>query len=215
MGQKTCGLFLEKHGLLVSAKTVNGALRLVRRVVKRCSGGLKRLKAGKIKSINPKVIADAKLCIRRAFFEATGRRSAVSYFYDEAVAAFLSGENAQKMLATSALAPDELMYANGPALWVDRCDSEKIANKLTSQIKRGKKPSLAFLVKGVGLFIASRPATARMIKDVVVSSFFIRAGAFGMGGILSLNARQQNFINQWETQALHKKPADSGQVVVR
>ena len=109
------------------------------------------------------------------------------------------------MLSSAVLTPDELLYANGPAMWVDKCDAEKIAAKLTSQIKKGKRHSVAFLVKGVGLFIAAGEKLVPTIRDIVESSFVIRTNAFRMGGILSLNKRQQDFINKWESEAFRKK----------
>ncbi len=205
--EKPAILFLQKHGLLVSAKTPNAALQLVRSVIKRCNSKLKQPKAKKVKPVNQKAVTNTKICIRRAFFEATGEYTTVSYFYDKPVAAFLAEKDAQKMLSTGALTPDELLYANGPAMWVGDSDSKKIARKLTSQIKKGAKPSVAFLVKGVGLFIAAGGDFVFTIKDVVNSSFFIRANAYRMGGIVSLNKREQDFINQWKTDTFRKKVA--------
>ncbi len=129
-GRKPAILFLEKHGLSVSANSPDMALRLVRKVIKRCTGKLKQPKAGKIKSVSKEVITDAKLCIRRAFVEATGRYTPINYFCDDAFAAFWRQKNARKLLACPSLSPDELVYSNGPAMWVDKCDSKKIAAML-------------------------------------------------------------------------------------
>jgi len=198
-------LFLEKHGLIVSADNPDTALRIVRRVINGCNSRLKQLKAAKSKPANKKIVTDAKLCVRRAFFEATGRHTTISYFYNETIAAFCHQKDAQKMLSSAVLTPDELLYANGPAMWVDKCDAEKIAAKLAKQIETGKKHSVAFLVKGIGLFIAAKEKFVPTVRDVVLSSFFIRTNAFRMGGILSLNKRQQDFINKWESDVFRKK----------
>jgi NAD(P)-dependent dehydrogenase (short-subunit alcohol dehydrogenase family)/rhamnose utilization protein RhaD (predicted bifunctional aldolase and dehydrogenase) len=206
-GKKPAILFLQKHGLFISAKSPDAALRLVHKVIIRCNSKLKQSKAGKAKSINQDVITKAKLCIRKAFFEATGRYTTISYFYDDCFAAFWRQKHAQKMLSPAALAPDELAYANGPALWVERCNSQKLAARLTSQINRNRKPSVAFLVKGVGLFVAGKENLAPTIRDIVESSLFIRTNASRLGGILALNKRQQDFINQWEAEAFRMKLA--------
>ena len=204
-GRKPAILFLEKHGLLISADSADRALQLVRKVINRCSSRLKQLKAAKSKPANKKIVTEAKLCIRKAFFEATGRRTTISYFYNETIAAFCRQKDAQKMLSSAVLTPDELLYANGPAMWVDKCDAGKIAAKLAKQIETGKKHSVAFLVKGTGLFIAAKEKFVPTVRDVVLSSFFIRTNAFRMGGILSLNKRQQDFINKWESDVFRKK----------
>ena len=220
-GKKPEILFLEKHGLLVSAKSPNTALQLVRKVIKRCNSKLRQPKNRKIKSVSQKIVTDTKLCIRRAFFEATGQYATISYFYNDTIAAFWRQRDAEKMLSSAVLTPDELLYANGPAMWVgpprrkksrlgtpvDKCDSKKIAARLTLQKKKGRKPSVAFLVKGIGLFVAGKDKVAAIVRDIVASSLFIRANAHRMGGILGLSKRQQEFINQWEAEAFRKKLA--------
>ena len=207
-GKKPAILFLEKHGLLISANSADSALRLLRKVINRCGSKLKKLKAGKTKAVTQEIIADTKLCMRRAFSKATGRYATITCFCDDAIAAFWHQKDAQKMLSSAVLTPDELLYANGPAMWVQDCDSKKIAGRLTTQIKKGRKPSVAFLVKGVGLFVAGTEKIAPTIRDIVKSSFFIRTNAFHLGGILTLNKSEQDFINQWESETFRKKLAN-------
>ena len=207
--KKPAILFLEKHGLLISANSPNVALQLVRKVINRCASKLTQPKAGKIRPVSQEVIAAAALCIRRAFFGATGQHTTLSYFHDDVIAAFWRQTDTQKMLAPAALTPDELLYAHGPAMWVDDFDSKKIAGRLTRQIKKARLPPVAFLVKGVGLFVAGKEKIAPTVKDIVESSLSIRTNAFRLGGIFALNKRQQNFINQWEADAFRKKLASS------
>ena len=205
-GRKPIILFLEKHGLFISTKTADAGLRLVQKVINRCNSRLKQPKA-KTKAINRDAIVDAKLCIRKAFFDATGRYAAVNYFYDEKIAAFLAEKNAPKMLAAESLTPDELVYANGPAMWVDKCDPKKIAARIKKQIVSWEKPAAAFLVRGIGLFVVGREKLAPTIREIAASSLFIRTNAYRTGGIFSLNKRQQRFINEWESEAFRKKLA--------
>jgi NAD(P)-dependent dehydrogenase (short-subunit alcohol dehydrogenase family)/rhamnose utilization protein RhaD (predicted bifunctional aldolase and dehydrogenase) len=220
-GRKPSILFMEKHGLLISTGSANTALRLVRQVISRCESrvGLApplperwakahptRKSAGKIKAVKQEEINKIKLCIRRAFFEATGRYTAISYFYNDAVAAFLRKRDAKKLLS-GVLTPDELVYANGPAMWVDKCEPQKIKSRLTSQIRKSEKHSVAFLVKDVGLFVAGSNKMATTVRDITTYSIFIRTNANRMGGILTLTKRQRDFINQWESEAFRMKVA--------
>ena len=227
-------LFLEKHGLFITAGNAGDALRLVRRVINRCNSKLKRLKTQacprakrrdtrlKTKAPLARDITAAKLAIRKAFFEATGERATMSYFCDDQIAAFLRQRDAKKMLSGS-LTPDELVYANGPAMWVElqkarksrspapaESESQGIAKRLRRQIERGRKPSAAFLVKDIGLFVAGTAKIAPTVRDIVLYSIFIRTNAHRMGGICTLNKRQEDFINNWESEAFRKKLA-SGQ----
>jgi rhamnose utilization protein RhaD (predicted bifunctional aldolase and dehydrogenase) len=213
-GKKPAVLFLQKHGLLISADSPDAALRLLRSIISRCAGKLKYPKAGKTKPLNQKMIAYAKLCIRRAFYEATGRYAVISYFYDDAIAAFWRQKNAQKLLTPSALTPDELLYANGPAMWIEDCNPKKIARRLTRLIKKGKTPPVAFLVKGSGLFVVGMEKIAAAVRDIVKNSFVIRTNASRLGGILTLNYAEQDFINRWEADAFRKKLANGASAVV-
>jgi hypothetical protein len=94
-------------------------------------------------------------------------------------------------------------------MWVEMTRSDKltasIAARLRSQIKRGQKPSAAFLVKDVGLFVVGTEKIAPTIRDIVLYSIFIRTNALRMGGILTLNKRQESFINNWESEAFRRK----------
>ncbi len=207
-GKKPAILFLEKHGLLISAGSADSALRLVRRVINLCDNKLFHRRSSLVarRSIGLQEINKVKLRIRKAFFEATGRYSMVSYFYNDAIAAFLRQRDAKKLLS-GVITPDELVYANGPAMWVDKCEPKKIADRLTFQINKGEKHSVAFLVKNLGLFVAGNKKMANTVRDITSYSIFIRTNAARMGGILTLTKRQRDFINQWESEAFRMKVA--------
>jgi rhamnose utilization protein RhaD (predicted bifunctional aldolase and dehydrogenase) len=200
-------MFLQNHGLAVTANSADTALRLARRVVATCNGKLKQLKSPKAKPVNSQIITNAKFCIHKAFFEATRRHTSISYFCNEVITAFWRQTDAKKMLSAGVLTPDELLYANGPAMWVDKCDSTAIAARLSSQIRNGLNPSVTFLVKGVGLFVAGSEKIAPAISEIVTSSLFIRTSVFRLGGIHGLNKKQQDFIKRWETDAFRRKLA--------
>jgi rhamnose utilization protein RhaD (predicted bifunctional aldolase and dehydrogenase) len=203
-GKSPAILFLHKHGLFITAKTANGALRLVRRVIKRCNGPLMQPKTGITKPVSQEEISNVKLCIERGYSEATGERATIWYYYNDPIADFMRQKDAKQMLSGS-LTPDELVYANGPAIWVQKCDSQTIAGRIKQQIEKGAKPSAAFLVKDVGLFVAGTEKIAPVVRDIVLYSIFIRTNAHRMGGIVTLNKRQQDFINNWESEAFRKK----------
>ena len=207
-GQKPSILFLEKHGLFITSKTASGALQLVRSVMKRCNSKLKQPRPGSAKSLEQEKISDLKLCIEQACFQATRMHTTIWYYYNDAIADFLNQKDAKKLL-TGSLTPDELVYANGPAMWIEKYDSQSIASRLKQQIQNGKKPYVAFLVKDVGLFVAGTEKIAPTVRDIVLYSIFIRTNANRMGGILTLNKRQEDFINNWESETFRKKLAST------
>jgi rhamnose utilization protein RhaD (predicted bifunctional aldolase and dehydrogenase) len=207
-GQKPAIMFLEKHGLFVTAGTAKAALRLVRKVIKTCGSTLKPFKSTKSKSPTEQQINNASDAIHRAVLDATGQDLPVRYIQsDKIIAAFMQRKDANKLLATPALNPDELVYANGSAMWLDNWDSKVILHKLKSLIKRGQKPAAAFVVKGIGLFVAANEKISPVIAEITTGSLFVRMHTQKFGGINPLNRRQQDFINNWEAEAFRKKIA--------
>jgi NAD(P)-dependent dehydrogenase (short-subunit alcohol dehydrogenase family)/rhamnose utilization protein RhaD (predicted bifunctional aldolase and dehydrogenase) len=206
-GGKPSVIFLEKHGLFISANSPDTAQRLLNQVIKRCARKLKLPKADKTKSVSQKVITDIKLGIRRAFYEATGQYAVITHFDDDAIAAFWRQKNAAKWLSAGALIPDELVYTNGPPMWVENWDYKKTTRQLTSKIEKEKKPPNAFLVKGVGLFVAGTGKNTDTVRDTVKNSLVVRVNASRLGGIVSLNRQEQDFVNKWEAEAFRKNMA--------
>ncbi len=207
-------LFLEKHGLFITANTAGGALRLVRRVIKQCNSKLKQTKTGKLKPVSQELIDDVKACIERGYSKGTGEKATIWHYNNNAIEGFCCLKDAKKMLSGS-LTPDELVYSNGPAMWVElqkdvvaeKCNSAAIAKRLSRQIDSARKPAVSFLIKGVGLFVAGTEKMAPTVRDIVLYSIFIRTNAARMGGIRTLNKRQEDFISNWESEAFRKKLA--------
>ncbi len=199
-GKKPAIIFLQKHGLVISSDTAGGALRLVRRVIRVCKSKLPAMKAGKIKHPVNKDITKAKSVISKALFDVTGKHIPVSYFAtNKPMLTFMARKDASKLLAREALTPAELVYANGPAMWVEICDVETIARRLTNLVRKGKRPSAAFIVKGMGLFVAGDKKNAPVIAEVTTSSVMIRIWAQRFGGIAALTEREQKLVNEWES----------------
>jgi rhamnose utilization protein RhaD (predicted bifunctional aldolase and dehydrogenase) len=207
-GVKPAVMFLEKHGLFVTADTADAALKLVRRSIKLCKSKLKQPKAPRSEQPSKNEIAAARSAIGKAVFDATGQVLPVTYFPpNKIVSAFMARKDAAKLLATPALNPDELVYANGSAMWLEKCDAGAVTKKLKSLIDKGQKPSAAFVVKNLGLFVAADKKTTPLIAEITTGSLQIRMHAAGFGGVRALNKRQEEFINNWESEAFRKELA--------
>jgi rhamnose utilization protein RhaD (predicted bifunctional aldolase and dehydrogenase) len=207
-GKKPAIMLLQKHGLFVTAGTADAALRLVRKVIKTCESKLKEPKVKKITRPKKKDIESAEASIRYAMLEATGQVLPVRFIpADSVISAFMRRKDAKKLLATPALNPDELVYANGSAMWLDNYDTGIISRKLKSLVARGQKPAAAFIIKSLGLFVAANEKTAPVIAEITTGSLYVRMHALKFGGINPLNKRQQDFINNWEAEAFRKQQA--------
>jgi NAD(P)-dependent dehydrogenase (short-subunit alcohol dehydrogenase family)/rhamnose utilization protein RhaD (predicted bifunctional aldolase and dehydrogenase) len=204
-GQKPQIILLEKHGLFVAHHSPKAAMQLVHKVIGMLSSKLKQPKAVKKATVSQDTITAAKLAIRKAVHEASGKYESVHYFMNDAIAGFMARKDAAKLLAVGSLTPDELVYANGAPLWFEKSDAGKIAAKLKAQINRGQKVAAAFLLKGIGLFVIADEKTAPIINDIVASSLFIRTNAAVLGGVHVLTKREGDFINNWEAEAFRKQ----------
>ena len=193
-GRAAAIMFLQNHGLIVAANSSDSALRLVRRVVNTCNSRLKQPKAAKIQPADNKAIAEASSAIRRAIFQTAGKRVAVKHFINETIAGFMAGSDGARLCLGAAVTPDELVYANGAAMWVDKAEPQIILNKLRRRTARGQGPPAGFLIKPLGLFVAGRRGQVSLIKDVIITYLAVRSFAADLGGICPLNKRQRQFI---------------------
>ena len=193
-GRATAIMFLQNHGLIVAANSSDTALRLVRRVVNTCDSKLKRPKAVKIRPADNEAIAEACSAIRKAIFLTAGKRVTVKHFINEAIAGFMAGSDGRRLCRGGAVTPDELVYARGAAMWVDKAEPQIILNKLRRRIGLGAETPAGFLIKPLGLFVAGGRGQLSLIKDVIVTYLGVRSFAADLGGICPLNKRQRQFI---------------------
>ncbi|MBN2019685.1 MAG: class II aldolase [Sedimentisphaerales bacterium] len=196
-GIKPAILFLAKHGLFVSAKTANGSLRLLRKVISRCKLNLPKPNLSKLSRPAETDVLSAKIAIGNALKNITGRRPNLSFYFNNDIASFLSRNDASRLLAKGPLSAAELIYANGPPMWIQKPREQEISATLKSLLKKGTPLPMAFLVNGIGLFIASGKKNASSIADVAVASLVVRNWASRFGGPLALTPRRQNFIKRY------------------
>ncbi|MFA6185702.1 MAG: SDR family oxidoreductase [Phycisphaerae bacterium] len=204
-GRKPQIMLLEKHGLFVASHSPDSAIKLVHKAIGILSKNLKQPKASKKITVSQDTITSAKLAVRKAVFDATGKYESVHFFMNDTIAGFMACKDAGKLLSVGVLSPDELVYANGTPLWFEKCDAGKIATRLKTQIGRGQKPAAAFLLKRVGLFVSADEKTAPIVNDIIAASLFIRTNAAMLGGVNVLTKRQADFIKNWEAEAFRRQ----------
>jgi len=208
-GGKPAIMLLAKHGLFVIAKMPAGALRLVRKVINRCRKNLPKPKPLRppcperpvVSMVEPsrrachykQQIRTAKLAIRKALFTVTGCSLPVSHYFSKDITDFISRPDAAKLLAKGALGPAELVY-NGVPVWVEKPSAGKITAILKKLVNKGQKPPSAFVVKGLGLFVAADKKTTPTIAEVAAGSLMVRRWASHLGGVLTLTPAEQNLI---------------------
>lgn len=200
-GRPPAVLFLEKHGVFVTAATPQAAIRLVRQVVGACEAALARPARAAPRPPREEAVAAARLAVRRALWEATGAYFCAAHFLDEEIAGLLAANESKRLASLPALTPDELVYANGSPLWGGHWRPEALARQVQRRIEHGEKPPRAFIGPDVGLIAAGPPAMLGLVRDIAVASLQVRLHAARFGGASPLTARQRDFIAKWEAES--------------
>ena len=203
-GRKPEIIFLEKHGLFVTAPTADETLALVAMVINRCRVRLPALGITCYERPSYEDIETSKLAIRRAVQIVTGAYVNIEHFIDDEIAAFMQREDADELLSLPGLTPDELVYSSGPPLWLNAADSGPIIHRLKQQISKGEKHAVSFMVKGLGLFVAGNRNTIPVVHDIAKMTMNVRVCATAFGGVNPLNNRQRDFITNWEAESFRK-----------
>jgi rhamnose utilization protein RhaD (predicted bifunctional aldolase and dehydrogenase) len=195
--RKPAIIFLAKHGLFVTAKNAADTMHLLYKVLNRCKNNLPRLKSLRLKPPAASKITAVKSAIQKAVLNTTGQRLPVSFIYNNAVAHFINRPDAAKLLAMGPLEPAEMVYVNGTPMWVETPSAEKIASGMKKKVRQGNKPVSAFLVKGVGLFIAADKKDAPIVKDFATGTTLVRLWASHFGGLVPLTKSEQHYVKRW------------------
>ena len=195
-GKKPAIMFLAKHGIFVTAQNAPDAMRLLHNVLNRCENNLPRLKTLCLKPPAAKKILEVKSAIQKAVLNATGHRLPVTFIYNNEIALFINRPDAAKLLAMGPLEPAEMVYVNGTPMWVETPSPAKIASGMKKIVRQGNKPVSAFLVKGIGLFIAADKKTAAIVKDFATGTTLVRLWASHFGGLVPLTKSEQNFVKR-------------------
>ena len=203
-------LFMEKHGLLVTADGADRALRLVRKVIRRCRAGLAGAGGVAMRAASKKQIEECKRNIAKAVFEAADKKVEVSYYLNPTIKSFLGEENPGQMLRHGALTPDELAFLNGPIVWLTNSKYETVVERIEKALIETRSVPAGLVIKDVGLFIAAKAALVPVARDIAIGSLFVRRNARNMGGINALSARERDFIEKWEAEHFRIQLAASG-----
>ncbi|MCF7957141.1 MAG: class II aldolase/adducin family protein [Phycisphaerae bacterium] len=199
-------IFLEKHGLFTASDNADDILRLVRYVVDRCEGHLPTFEPSREISPCPGEIDQVTEAIAAALRGVTGQSYLICYSCPATIRALMERSDAPDLLDTGSLAPQEVTYANGPALWIEEATAAAIENKMRARMGKGYKHALAFVVKDVGLFTAGSERTVATAQATAEMSIFARMCAAAFGGVNSLTTEQEDFVIRFEA------PADPGAV---
>jgi rhamnose utilization protein RhaD (predicted bifunctional aldolase and dehydrogenase) len=176
-------LFLEKHGLFVSAPKSVDALKLVSKVIKKCCSKLTCPPVKQIKKPNAEKIKNVKNIISAAAV----KKKQVYYFYNKNLGPYVHQDDTGNLLKAGALNPNEVIYLKGPIICLKNPQKHLILSKL-------KTLPAAFIIKNLGLFVIGNAKDSSTAQQVITASLFMRYNGRKLGGIVALTKHEQNFI---------------------
>ncbi|MDR0568935.1 MAG: class II aldolase/adducin family protein [Spirochaetaceae bacterium] len=191
-GKPVSVIFLQNHGVFVSADTPEGIDEQYRYLMGKLSAAVRR---------QPDLSGRVSVSDRTA--EVAAVAGNVAFLRNQEIASFVSDAAAFAPLA-SAFTPDHIVYAGSNPLFVKT--GESVKKQWDAHIaKTGRKPKI-IAVQGNGVFgagdseKAANLATALFLDAVKVAVY-----AESFGGCKAMPQDQIGFINNWEVERYRSK----------
>jgi NAD(P)-dependent dehydrogenase (short-subunit alcohol dehydrogenase family)/rhamnose utilization protein RhaD (predicted bifunctional aldolase and dehydrogenase) len=192
-------IFMENHGLLVSAEDSRTCFELHAEWVSRCEQYFKPGIAPLRTPANPtsEVLRKAMASVHQASREATGT-AGFARLTDNAELASVACDERAELLADGALTPDHIVYTGSRAVLAESL--EDLAGKLQAALVQKAPPRVA-VVRDVGTFlIADDARKLDAAESLAIAAAGITRLASARGGAHNLAPASAEFIINWEAE---------------
>jgi len=198
-GRRPDVIFMENHGLLVSASEAQACVALHNEWVDRCrryfAAQAPRLRAPS--GFDSASLRKAMVSLRRTWKEARGNAPFIRLTNDAELASVACDERAET-LAAGSLTPDHIVYTGSRALVGDTL--EELIAKLKPALNEMAPPRVA-IVRNAGTFLLADNATKLDAAEALgVAAAKITRLATGRGGAHNLAPAFADFIINWEVE---------------
>jgi NAD(P)-dependent dehydrogenase (short-subunit alcohol dehydrogenase family)/rhamnose utilization protein RhaD (predicted bifunctional aldolase and dehydrogenase) len=192
-------IFMENHGLLVSAPEAQSCLALHNEWVRRCERYFLpqappvRASSG----LDSAALRKAMVSLRRTWREARGGAPFARLTNDTELTGVACDERAET-LAGGSLTPDHIVYTGSRAVLGESLD--ELAAKLKPALSEKAPPRVA-MIRNVGTFLLAENATKLDAAEALgVAAAKITHLAMGRGGAHNLSPASAEFIINWEAE---------------
>ena len=192
-------LFMENHGLLVSAPEAQACVALHADWVSRCEryfkAGLKPASAPE--SLDSTGLRKAMVAIRHAWREVKGS-APFARLTDNAELASVACDERADLFAAGSLTPDHIVYTGARAILAESLDD--LPAKMKAALMEKAPPRVA-IVRNVGTFVLADDAKKlEAAESLAVAGAGITHLASGRGGAHNLAPASAAFIVNWEAE---------------
>ncbi len=213
-GQVPHIIFLENHGLIVSANSPNEIKSLTHGVIQKIASLLTKQKFKKSATLKSNQLFRSALVLMPALrgLLADGNRIPLIHFHTSMEIRNLSlSPHCKDIVLSGPLTPDQIVYCKSQPLFLDTADpqTEKNLSKkiLDYRKKQGYSPKIIFLKQGAILCIGDTMTDVLTIRDVYVDAIKIMNHSGFFGKTKFLNQPQRNFIENWEVEHYRRQVA--------
>jgi NAD(P)-dependent dehydrogenase (short-subunit alcohol dehydrogenase family)/rhamnose utilization protein RhaD (predicted bifunctional aldolase and dehydrogenase) len=201
-------IFMENHGLLVSAADARECLALHNEWVARCERYFSRTAPAvwQAPEMDSAALRGTMVELRRVWRAARGTAPFVRLAGDSDLAGAACGRAAET-LAGGSLTPDHIVYTGAHAVLAESL--EELPAKLKPALAEKAPPRVA-LVRNVGTFLlADDPAKLDAAEALAVAAAKIVRLAAGRGGAHNLSPSSADFIINWEAEHYRARLLDT------
>jgi NAD(P)-dependent dehydrogenase (short-subunit alcohol dehydrogenase family)/rhamnose utilization protein RhaD (predicted bifunctional aldolase and dehydrogenase) len=192
-------LFMENHGLLVSAPEADACVALHAEWVSRCERYFKSAAPPLEPSpnVDSVTLRKAMVSIRQAWRDVKGSAPFARLTQNSELAGVACDERAD-LLAAGSLTPDHIVYTGSRAILAESLDG--LPAKLKTAAVEKAPPRVA-VVRGLGTFLIAPDAkTLDTAESLAVAAAGITHLAAGRGGAHNLAQASADFIINWEAE---------------
>ena len=175
-------LVIQNHGLVISDTSNDAAMELTHTTMQIFESHMPQLDSvSAISPSHPDInrVADD---IFTGISKVSSQSIDVAWRNDSTIAAFMNLPRVRELCQGDPITNDEAAFTHGPPLWLEESDPQAITAALDTVKKNSRPVPHGFLVKNVGLFVASPTRNLNMITDICRAYMRIRAAADNLGG---------------------------------
>ena len=220
-------MFIENHGLFVSAEGAEEALTLTLEVVERARAAweTRRKTEGRRKApvysakARTKLEAEIKRELEKVYREILGGGAVVRMSAGKKVTEFFEHPRCEELVGEGPLTPDAIAYCRGTPVWVNPGGRELArppwggqAGELAAQAVRareaGGRTPVCVLADGLALFSAGKSARAAANAEETLEAVLeMLMVASSFGGVRGLSARAALYVWESEVEAYRRELA--------
>ena len=215
-------VFLLNHGLVVGGETPAEVYERMGAVIEtleaRFAGVTFEGAFGEMDSFEPDAARSLVMTIApalRALLSEGARLKVVTFDDSPASVALSAGADGRRAAEGGPLTPDQVVYCRCLAMWfapkADAAPEETIkslADAVAGYVKANGHPPKVVVAEGLGVFTAGVDwSAAEIARRIHVDATKVMAGARSAGGVRYMDAREREFIDNWEVEKYRRKVA--------